>query len=59
MYVNQSFKKKHVLLTLKDAGGGLILPGGQEIARHFSQDQTRFTKFLDYIHKHPKYKVVK
>ena len=46
-------------LNPKRHGGGLILPGRQEIARHFSQDQTRFTKFLDFIHKQPMYKVVK
>ena len=47
-------------LTLKDVGGrGLILPGGREIAFHFSQDHTMVTKFLDFIHKHPKYQVVK
>ena len=46
-------------LTLKTAGGGRILPGAQEIACHFSQDHTMVTKFLDFIKKHPKYKVVK
>ena len=40
-------------------GGGRILPRGQEIACHFSQDHTMVTKFLDFIKKHPKYKVVK
>ena len=40
-------------------GGGRILPIGQEIACHFSQDHTMVTKFLGFIHKHPKYKVVK
>jgi len=43
----------------KRPGGGLILPFGQEIACHFSQDHTMVTKFPDFIHKHPKYKVVK
>ena len=50
---------RNCLLTLKDPGGGRILPIGQEIARHFSQDQSRFTKFLDFINKHPRYMVVK
>ena len=40
-------------------GVGRILPIGQEIACHFSLDHTMVTKFLDFIHKHPKYKVVK
>ena len=40
-------------------GGGWNPPIGQEIACHFSQDHTMVTKFLDFIHKHPKYKVVK
>ena len=44
-------------LTLKDPGG--ILPIGQEIACHFSQDHTMVTKFLDFIHKHPNQKLVK
>ena len=39
-------------------GGGQILPVGQEITCHFSQDNTMVTKFLDFIHKHLKYKVV-
>ena len=43
----------------KNCGGGRILPGAQEIACHFSQDHTMVTKFLDFIKKHPKYKVVK
>ena len=44
--------KNDVDLTLKDPGeGGRILPGGQEIACHFSQDHTMVTKFLDFIHK--------
>ena len=47
-------------LTLKDMrGGGWNHPAGQEIACHFSQDHTMVTKFLDFIHKHPNYKVVK
>ena len=46
-------------LNPKRWGGGLILPGGQEIARHFSQDHTMVTKFLYFIKKHLKYKVVK
>ena len=46
-------------LTLKDMGGGWNHPTGQEIACHFSQDHTMVTKFLDFIHKHPNYKVVK
>ena len=46
-------------LTLKYAGGRWIQPIGREIACHFSQDHTMVTKFLDFIHKHPKYKVVK
>ena len=41
-----------VILTLKDAGSGLIQSIGQEIACHFSQDHTMVTKFLDFIHKH-------
>ena len=45
-------------LTLKDMGGWNH-PTGQEIACHFSQDHTMVRKFLDFIHKHPKYKVVK
>ena len=48
-----------LLLTLKDGGGGLIQSIGQENACNFSQDHTMVTKFLDFIHKHPKYKVVK
>ena len=40
-------------------GGGLRQPIGQEITCHFSQDHTMVKKFLDFIHKHPKYKVVK
>ena len=36
-----------------------ILPIGQEMACHFSQDYTMVTKFLGFIHKHPKCKVVK
>jgi len=51
--------KAFLRLTLKTAGGGRILPGAQEIACHFSQDQTKVTKFLDFIKKHPKYKVVR
>ena len=47
------------LLNPKNCGGGRILPGAQEIACHFSQDHTMVTKFLDFIKKHPKYKVVK
>ena len=43
----------------RPGGGGGILPIGQEIACHFSQDHTMVTKFLGFIHKHPKYKVVK
>ena len=46
-------------LTLKDPGGGRILPGGQEIACHFSLDHAMVTKFLDFVHKHLKYKVIK
>ena len=46
-------------LTLRDAGGGRILPIGQEITYHFSEDHTMVTKFLDFIHKNPNYKVVK
>ena len=45
-------------LTLKDMRGR-ILPIGQVIACHFSQDHTMVTNFLDFNHKHPKYKVVK
>ena len=48
----------YVLLTLKYMGG-LIQSIAGEIACHFSQDHTMVTKFLDFIHKHPKYKVVK
>jgi hypothetical protein len=36
-------------------GGGWNPPIGQEIACHFSHDHTMVTKFLDFIHKHPKY----
>ena len=43
----------------KRHGGGLIQSIGQENACHFSQGQTMVTKFLDFVHKHPKYKVVK
>ena len=39
--------------------GGGILPIGQEITCRFLQDHTMVTKLLDFIHKHPKYKVVK
>ena len=39
-------------------GGGRILPGDQEITCHSSQDHTMVTKFLDFIHKHPKYQVI-
>ena len=46
-------------LTLKTAGGGLIQSIRQENACHFSQDHTMVTKFLEFINKHPKYKVVK
>ena len=43
----------------KRPGGGRILPGGQGIACHFSLDHAMVTKFLDFVHKHLKYKVVK
>ena len=47
-------------LTLKDpGGGGRILPIGQEIACHFSQDHTMVTKILDFINIHPNCKLVK
>ena len=47
-------------LALKDmGGGGWNHHAGQEIARHFSQEHTMVTKFLEFIHKHPNYKVVK
>ena len=35
------------------------MPTGQEIVCHFSQDQARVTKILDFINKHPRYMVVK
>ena len=54
-----NFKTNLTSLTLKAAGGGRIQPIGQEITCHFSQDHTMVTKLLDFIHKHPKYKVVK
>ena len=38
--------------------GGLIQSIAREIACHFSQDHTMVTKFLEYIQKHLKYKVV-
>ena len=47
------------VLALKYAGRGQILSIGQEIACHFSHDHTMVTKLLDFIKKHPKYKVVK
>jgi hypothetical protein len=34
-------------------------PIGQEIACHFKQDHAMVTKILDFIHKHPKYLLVK
>ena len=39
--------------------GGGNLPIDQDIACHFSQDHTLVTKFLEFILKHPNYKVVK
>ena len=33
-------------------GGGGILPIGQEMACHFSQDHAMVIKILDFIHKH-------
>ena len=50
---------QNIFFNPKNCGGGRILPGAQEIACHFSQDHTMVTKFLDFIKKHPKYKVVK
>ena len=43
----------------RPGGVGRILPGGQKIACHFSLDHAMVTKFLDFVHKHLKYKVVK
>ena len=48
-----NFNYLDIHLTLKLVGGGGILPIGQEIACHFSQDHTMITKFLDFIHTHP------
>ena len=56
---DDSFRQTSSNLNPKNCGGGRILPGAQEIACHFSQDHTMVTKFLDFIKKHPKYKVVK
>ena len=52
-------KRPYITSAPKNCGGGRILPGGQEIVCHFSQDHAMVTKFLDFIHKHSKYKVVK
>ena len=43
----------------KTPGVGRNPPIGQEIACHFSQDHAMVKKILDFIHKHPKYKLVK
>ena len=59
--ITKKFTKKFdsKVINPKRDGGGLIQSIGQENACHFSQDYTMVTKFLDFIHKHPKYKVVK
>ena len=56
-----NFRIQEVLIEFnpKSPGGGRILPGGQEIACLFSLDHAMVTKFLDFVHKHLKYKVVK
>ena len=51
--------KYNMQFNPKRHGGGLIQSIAREIACHFSQDHTMVTKFLDFVHKHPKYKVVK
>ena len=48
-----------VLNPKRQGGGGLIQSIAREIACHFSQDHTLVTKFLEFILKHPNYKVVK
>ena len=55
---NKYFKKQ-TLINPKRHGGGWNPPIGQEMVCHFLQDYTMVTKFLDFIHKHPNYKVVK
>ena len=50
--ISSSNRPTVIYLTLKDAGGGLKVPTGQEIVCHFSQDHARVTKILDFIHKH-------
>ena len=58
-WILKLFSAIHISINPKNCGGGLIQSIGQENACHFSQDHTMVTKFLDFIHKHPKYKVVK
>ena len=59
IYRRAKYMAPIIPINPKNCGGGRILPGAQEIACHFSQDHTMVTKFLDFIKKHPKYKVFK